>query len=151
MIWGTDKYQKKRNGCGLIILCLLAVWFFIPPLCGVYFFPPYNEPILSGERGMGVIVLIKSLQELKGALLYSLSRVLRPAELHSPSAEENCLTANVASLRSVKVATPPCAAKAAIPCGLAVRKQHKMLFAASKFEKPNTENQTVDWSHYAKS
>jgi len=76
---------------------------------------------------------------------------VRPAEQHSPSAEENCLTENVASLRSVKVATPPCAAKAAIPCGLAVRKQHKMLFAASKFEKPNTENQTVDWSHYAKS
>ena len=45
------------------------------------------------------------------------------------------MTENVASLRSVKVATPPCAAKAAIPCGLAVRKQHKMLFAASKFEK----------------
>ena len=60
---------------------------------------------------------------------------MRPAELHSPSAEENCLTENVASLRSVKVATPPCAAKAAIPCGLAVRKQHKMLFAASKFER----------------
>ena len=59
---------------------------------------------------------------------------MRPAELHSPSAEENCLTENVASLRSVKVATPPCAAYAAIPCGLAVRKQHKMLFAASKFE-----------------
>ena len=61
------------------------------------------------------------------------------------------MTENVASLRSVKVATPPCAAKAAIPCGLAVRKQHKMLFAASKFGKTNTENQTVDWSHYAKS
>ena len=76
---------------------------------------------------------------------------MRPAELHSRSAEENCSTENVASLRSVKVATPPCAAKAAIPCGLAVRKQHEMLFAASKFEKPNTENQTVDWSHYAKS
>ena len=28
---------------------------------------------------------------------------------------------------------------------------HKMLFAASKFGKINTENQTVDWSHYAKS
>ena len=61
------------------------------------------------------------------------------------------MTENVSSLRSVKVATPPCAAKAAIPGGLAVRKQHKMLFAASKFEKINTENQTVDWSHYAKS
>ena len=81
---------------------------------------------------------------------------MRPAELHSPSAEENCLTENVASLRSVKVATPPCAAKAAIPCGLAVRKQHKMLFAASKFEKLNTEKLnteklTVDWSQSAKS
>jgi len=59
---------------------------------------------------------------------------VRPAELHSPSAEENCMTENVSSLRSVKVATPTCAAKAAIPCGLAVRKQHEMLFAASKFE-----------------
>ena len=59
---------------------------------------------------------------------------MRPAELHSPSAEENCMTENVASLRSVKVATPPCAAKAAIPCGLSVREQHEMLFAASKFE-----------------
>ena len=76
---------------------------------------------------------------------------MRPAELHSPSAEENCMTENVASLRSVKGATLPCAAYAAIPCGLAVRKQHEMLFAASKFEKPNTENQTVDWSHSAKS
>ena len=64
--------------------------------------------------------------------ILSYREYVRPAELHSPSAEENCLTENVASLRSVKVATPPCAAKAAIPCGLAVRKQHKMLFAASK-------------------
>ena len=64
---------------------------------------------------------------------------------------KNCMTSNVASLRSVKVATPPCAANAAIPCGLAVRKQHKMLFAASKFGKINTENQTVDWSQCAKS
>ncbi|WP_243863496.1 hypothetical protein [Coprococcus comes] len=83
--------------------------------------------------------------------ILSYREYVRPAELHSPSAEENCLTENVASLRSVKVATPPCAAKAAIPCGLAVRKQHKMLFAASKFEKLNTEKLTVDWSHYAKS
>ena len=44
------------------------------------------------------------------------------------------MTEHVSSLRSVKVATPPCAAKAAIPCGLVVRKQHKMLFASSKFE-----------------
>jgi len=59
---------------------------------------------------------------------------VRPAELHSRSAEENCPTENVSSRPSVKVATPPCAAKAAIPCGLAVRKQYEMLFAASKFE-----------------
>ena len=64
--------------------------------------------------------------------ILSYREYVRPAELHSPSAEENCMIENVASLRSVKVATPPCAAKAAIPCGLAVRKQHKMLFAASK-------------------
>ena len=50
------------------------------------------------------------------------------------AAEENCSTENVSSLRSVKVATPPCDACASIPCGLAVCKQHKMLFAASKFE-----------------
>ena len=66
--------------------------------------------------------------------ILSYREYVRPAELHSRSAEENCPTGNVASLRSVKVATPPCAAKAAIPCGLAVRKQHEMLFAASKFE-----------------
>ena len=59
---------------------------------------------------------------------------MRPGSLHSRSAEENCPTENVSSRPSVKVATPPCDAKAAIPCGLAVRKQHKMLFAASKFD-----------------
>ena len=61
------------------------------------------------------------------------------------------MTENVSSLCSVKVATPPCYAYAAIPCELVVRKQHKMLFAAGMFEKPNTENQTVDWSQSAKS
>ena len=76
---------------------------------------------------------------------------MRPAELHSPSAEENCQPENVSSLCSVKGATLPCDACASIPCGLAVRKQHKMLFAASKFEKMNTDKLTVDWSHYAKS
>ena len=60
---------------------------------------------------------------------------MRPAELHSRSAEENCSTEHASSLRSVKVATPPCAAYAAIPCGLAVFKQHEMLFAASKLQK----------------
>ena len=38
---------------------------------------------------------------------------MRPAELHSRSAEENCTTENVSSLRSVKGATLPCAAYAA--------------------------------------
>src|SRR5699024_11985649 len=75
-----------------------------------------------------------------GALLYSLSRVVRPAELHSRSAEENCSTVNVSSLRSVKVATPPCAANAAIPCGLAVRKQHNCCSPPASLKKPNTEN-----------
>ena len=32
------------------------------------------------------------------------------------------MTENVSSLRSVKVATPPCTAYAVIPCGLAVRR-----------------------------
>ena len=32
------------------------------------------------------------------------------------------MTENAASLRSVKVATPPCTAYAVIPCGLAVRR-----------------------------
>ena len=74
-----------------------------------------------GTKGRTSILSIESIE-------------VRPAELHSRSAEETCPTVNVSSLRSVKVATPPCAAKAAIPCGLAVRKQHEMLFAASKFE-----------------
>ncbi len=43
---------------------------------------------------------------------------MRPAELHSRSAEENCPTEHVSSLRSVQGATPPCAAKAAIPVDL---------------------------------
>ena len=55
--------------------------------------------------------------------ILSYREYVRPAELHSQSAEENCPTENVSSLRSVKVATPPCAAYAAIPCGLAVRKR----------------------------
>ena len=60
----------------------------------------------------------------KGTLLYSpIGSIVRPGPLHSTSAERNCMTENISSLRSVKVATPPCAAKAAIPCGLAVRKR----------------------------
>ena len=91
-------------------------------------------------------------RELKGALLYSpIGSIVRPAELHSRSAEKSCMPENVSSLRSIKGATLPCDACASIPCGLAVRKQHEMLFAASKFEKPNTENQTVNWSQCAKS
>ena len=75
--------------------------------------------------------------------ILSYREYVRPAELHSRSAEENCPTENVSTLRSVKGATLPCDACASIPCGLAVRKQHEMLFAASKFGKTNTENQTV--------
>jgi hypothetical protein len=67
--------------------------------------------------------------------ILSYREYVRPAELHSQSAEENCPTENVSSLRSVKGATLPCDAYAAIPCGLAVRKQHEMLFAASKVYK----------------
>ena len=56
--------------------------------------------------------------------ILSYREYVRPGSLHSRSAEENCPTENVSSRPSVKVATPPCAAYAAIPCGLAVRKQH---------------------------
>ena len=55
--------------------------------------------------------------------ILSYREYVRPAELHSLSAEKSCMTENVSSLRSVKVATPPCAANAAIPCVLAVRKR----------------------------
>ena len=58
--------------------------------------------------------------------ILSYQEYVRPAELHSQSAEENCPTENVSSLRSVKGATLPCAAYAAIPCGLAVCKQHNI-------------------------
>ena len=62
--------------------------------------------------------------EQKGALLYSpVGSIVRPAELHSLSAEKSCLTENTSSLRSVKVATPPCTAYAVIPCVLAVRRR----------------------------
>ena len=73
---------------------------------------------LSGERSYSLSYYTKGRTSI-----LSYREYVRPAELHSPSAEENCMTENVASLRSVKVATPPCAAKAAIPCGLAVRKR----------------------------
>ena len=63
---------------------------------------------------------------------------VRPEELHSLSAGKQ-QTENVPSLCSDKVAPPPCAAYAAIPCVLAVRKQHKMLFAASKFYRDRLE------------
>ena len=54
------------------------------------------------------------------------------------------------SLRFDKVATPPCAAYAAIPCGLAVRKQHEMLFAASKFEGEKNEFNGTNKSKFIK-
>ena len=49
------------------------------------------------------------------ALLSTESIEVRPAELHSRSAEENCSTENVSSLRSVKVATPPLAPLMRLP------------------------------------
>lgn len=45
--------------------------------------------------------------------------------------------------RFAKGATLPCNACASIPCGLAVRKQHKMLFATSKIESEKQEIATV--------
>ena len=55
--------------------------------------------------------------------ILSYREYVRPTELHSRSAEENCTTENVSSLRSVKGATLPCDACASIPRGLAVREQ----------------------------
>ena len=77
---------------------------------------------------------------------------MRPAELYSLSAGENCPTGNVASLRFVKVATPPLAPLMRLSLvDLPSANGFDKPFAASKFGKTNTENQTVDWSHYAKS
>ena len=49
---------------------------------------------------------------------------MRPAELHARSAEKNCMTENGFVISFRQGGSPPYAAKAAIPCGL----------AASKFE-----------------
>ena len=64
-----------------------------------------KRKIHSGTKGRTSILSIES----------SASRVA----LHLAAAGENCLASNVVSLRSVKVATPTCTAKAAIPCVLA--------------------------------
>ena len=72
----------------------------------------------------------------------SLLSMIEPSEANTSFRMRPCLYSQM---------TVPCDACASIPCGLAVRKQHKMLFAASKFGKTNTENQTVDWSQCAKS
>ena len=89
----------------------------------------------KAEKGQ-VVICCQEFQNpfrnLKDARSYSpIGSIVRPAELHSRSAEENCQTENVSSLCSVK--------GTALPCGLAVRKQHKMLFAASKFENEKLE------------
>ena len=52
---------------------------------------------------------------------------MRPCSLHSRSAEENCPTGNVLSRPSAKGAAPPCAANAAIPCGLVSKFEHNVL------------------------
>ena len=76
---------------------------------------------------------------------------MRPAELHSPSAEENYMTEKVWSLRSIKVATPLAPLKRLSPVDLPSANGFDKPFAASKFEKLNTEKLTVDWSQSAKS
>ena len=60
---------------------------------------------------------------------------VRPGSLHSRSAEENCPTGNVASLRSVKVATPPLAPLMRLSLvDLPSANGFDKPFAASKFE-----------------
>ena len=61
------------------------------------------------------------------------------------------MTENVASLRSVKVATPLAPLKRLSPVDLPSANGFDKPFAASKFEKLNTEKLTVDWSQSAKS
>ena len=80
MNWVINKYKAYK----LAIFCLLVVWFFIPPLCGVYFFPPYNEPTLSGKRGMGVIVLNK-----QKPMIFVLGHPLNTYTLHGLQARKN--------------------------------------------------------------
>ena len=50
---------------------------------------------------IGFVKVIKTLYELKGALLYYLSRVVRSGSLHSLSAEKGCMAENVSLLCSV--------------------------------------------------
>ena len=71
----------------------------------------------------------------KSALVHSpIGSIVRPEELHSPSAEENCLSDNVASLRSFKVATPLAPLKRLSPVDLQPANGFDKPFAAVKFE-----------------
>ena len=67
--------------------------------------------------------------------ILSYREYVRPGSLHSRSAEENCPTGNVASLRSVKVATPPLAPLMRLSLvDLPSANGFDKPFAASKFE-----------------
>lgn len=67
----------------------------------------------------------------KGALLYvPIWSIVRPGSLHSTSAEENCFTENVTSLRDLKVATPLALLKRLSPVDLLpanLKKKHKRI------------------------
>ena len=53
-VWRKCKFRKLLRG---IDVCV-SIWFFIPPLLGVYFFPEYNfAGFLNGCQGIGVIIL----------------------------------------------------------------------------------------------
>jgi len=53
-VWRKCKFRKILPG---IDVCVF-LWFFIPPLLGVYFFPEYNfAGFLNGHQGIGVIIL----------------------------------------------------------------------------------------------
>ena len=54
--------------------------------------------------------ILKDPHDVEDAVQNAFLKIIRPIE-------------NVSSLHSVKVATPPCTAYAAIPCGLAIRRR----------------------------
>ena len=108
----------------MISRALLNAPFFIPKDADLLRNRKVNTKKRQNRHLPELAFLILGTYFTAPALLYSpVESIVRPAELHSRSAEENCSTKNVSSLRPVKVATPTCAACASIPCGLAVRKR----------------------------
>ena len=131
-----DRAGRYTYSLGLLVVCFSILVFGILGALEVIDNARMIVLYLSGyllfQVIAGIVIFNKLMKKYQGKIplgtkgrtsILSYREYVRPAELHSRSAEENCSTEHVSSLRSVKVATPPCAAKAAIPCGLAVRKR----------------------------